>query len=212
LHPAMGSPLSSLSSGFASLDYEDAGWQVCDSVKVSPSQHAGFAVIVTRSAADAAGRVWCTKLRDLLPRQQYELRIQAMVGSKAIASERFVLHTPACFTCIVRLTIYDFSPLQSESGKEGRPRQGHGSRSEAQAARRSEGGKEAHEEVCRFNRAQPGDLLRHLVHQKRRRQEEEVILWDVSSILSRFDDSMLPLIQLLREGLSLPFPFATPYF
>lgn len=39
-----------------------------------------------------------------------------------------------------------------------------------------------------------------------------MILWDVSSILSRFDDSMLPLIQLLREGLSLPFPFATPYF
>lgn len=49
-----------------------------------------LAVIVERSQADGIARHWCAKLRDLLPRQQYEMKIQAMVGSKAIASERCV--------------------------------------------------------------------------------------------------------------------------
>jgi len=51
-------------------------------------------VIVERSQADGIARQWCAKLRDLLPRQQYEMRIQAMVGTKAIASERCVPPSP----------------------------------------------------------------------------------------------------------------------
>ncbi|TFK42353.1 P-loop containing nucleoside triphosphate hydrolase protein [Crucibulum laeve] len=83
--------LKSRSSGFASFDYEDAGYRPSDLCKMSfllNSQPVdALALIVHRSHADAIGRQWVKKLHKVIPRQLFEVPIQAAIGKKVIARE-----------------------------------------------------------------------------------------------------------------------------
>ncbi|MTE13167.1 translation elongation factor 4 [Nocardia aurantiaca] len=83
--------LKSRTRGYASLDYEEAGEQRADLVKVDILLQGeavdAFSAIVHRDAAQAYGHKMTTKLRELIPRQQFEVPIQAAIGSKIIARE-----------------------------------------------------------------------------------------------------------------------------
>ena len=81
--------LKSVSSGYASLDYQPAGWQTSDLVKLQ-YKIAGdvievFSQIVHRQFVETTGRQTVEKLCQLIPRQQFEVAVQAVVGSKVIA-------------------------------------------------------------------------------------------------------------------------------
>ncbi|EHR49967.1 GTP-binding protein LepA [Saccharomonospora marina XMU15] len=83
--------LKSRTRGYASLDYEEAGEQVADLVKVDILLQGepvdAFSAIVHKDAAYAYGNKMATRLRELIPRQQFEVPIQAAVGSRIIARE-----------------------------------------------------------------------------------------------------------------------------
>ncbi|MQA11048.1 MAG: elongation factor 4 [Pseudonocardiaceae bacterium] len=83
--------LKSRTRGYASLDYEEAGDQVADLVKVDILLQGepvdAFSAIVHKDAAYAYGTKMATKLRELIPRQHFEVPIQAAVGSRIIARE-----------------------------------------------------------------------------------------------------------------------------
>ncbi|KAG9123777.1 Translation factor guf1 mitochondrial, partial [Ceratobasidium sp. 392] len=79
------------SSGFASFDYEPAGYAHADVVKVGFALNGkpvdALAVIVCKERAVRVGRAWVKKLREVVPRQLFEIAIQATVGSKVVARE-----------------------------------------------------------------------------------------------------------------------------
>ena len=83
--------LKSRTKGYASLDYEPTGEQESDLVKVDILLQGeavdAFSAIVHRDAAYAYGVALAGKLKDLIPRQQYEVPIQAAIGSRIIARE-----------------------------------------------------------------------------------------------------------------------------
>ncbi|VTR76831.1 MULTISPECIES: translation elongation factor 4 [Cellulomonas] len=83
--------LKSRTRGYASLDYEPIGDQVADLVKVDillqGEQVDAFSAIVHKDKAYAYGVMMASKLKDLIPRQQFEVPIQAAVGSRVIARE-----------------------------------------------------------------------------------------------------------------------------
>jgi GTP-binding protein LepA len=83
--------LKSRTKGYASLDYEPTGDQVADLVKVDILLHGdpvdAFSAIVHRDAAYSYGVMLAGKLKDLIPRQQFEVPIQAAIGSRVIARE-----------------------------------------------------------------------------------------------------------------------------
>lgn len=83
--------LKSRTRGYASLDYEEAGEQVSDLVKVDILLQGepvdAFSAIVHKDAAYSYGTTMAAKLRELIPRQQFEVPIQAAVGSRIIARE-----------------------------------------------------------------------------------------------------------------------------
>ncbi len=83
--------LKSRTRGYASLDYEEAGEQAADLVKVDILLQGepvdAFSAIVHKDAAYAYGTRMAAKLRELIPRQQFEVPIQAAVGSRVIARE-----------------------------------------------------------------------------------------------------------------------------
>lgn len=83
--------LKSRTAGYASLDYEPAGSQEADLVKVDillqGEQVDAFSAIVHRDKAYGYGTMMATRLRELIPRQQFEVPIQAAIGSRIIARE-----------------------------------------------------------------------------------------------------------------------------
>ncbi len=83
--------LKSRTKGYASLDYERDGDQAADLVKVDILLHGepvdAFSAIVHRDAAYGYGVMLAGKLKDLIPRQQFEVPIQAAIGARVIARE-----------------------------------------------------------------------------------------------------------------------------
>ncbi len=83
--------LKSRTKGYASLDYETSGEQEADLVKVDILLHGdtvdAFSAIVHKDKAYAYGVAMTAKLRELIPRQQFEVPIQAAIGSRVIARE-----------------------------------------------------------------------------------------------------------------------------
>ncbi|HTL42328.1 MAG TPA: translation elongation factor 4 [Pseudolysinimonas sp.] len=83
--------LKSRTQGYASLDYEPAGEQEADLVKVDILLQGetvdAFSAIVHRDKAYAYGTMMASRLRELIPRQQFEVPIQAAIGARIIARE-----------------------------------------------------------------------------------------------------------------------------
>jgi GTP-binding protein LepA len=83
--------LKSRTRGYASLDYEARGEQTADLVKVDILLHGdpvdAFSAIVHRDKAYAYGVMMAGRLRELIPRQQFEVPIQAAIGARIIARE-----------------------------------------------------------------------------------------------------------------------------
>jgi GTP-binding protein LepA len=83
--------LKSISRGYASFDYQPLDYRESDLVKLDIKLNAenvdALSALVHRTKADAFGRKICKKLKDLLPRQQFVIAIQAAIGAKIIARE-----------------------------------------------------------------------------------------------------------------------------
>lgn len=83
--------LKSVSSGYASLNYEFMEMREGDLVKVdimvAGERVDALATILHRSNAESEGRELVSKLKELIPRQQFEIAIQATIGSKVVARE-----------------------------------------------------------------------------------------------------------------------------
>src|SRR5690606_38609890 len=83
--------LKSTTQGYASLDYEPSGQQEADLVKVDVLPQGdkvdAFSAIVHREKAYAYGTLRAERLRKLIPRQNFEVPIQAAIGARIIARE-----------------------------------------------------------------------------------------------------------------------------
>ncbi len=83
--------LKSLTRGYASFDYSPLNYQQSDLVKLDIKLNGdpvdALSALVHRTKAEGFGRKICSRLRELLPRQQFKIAIQAAVGAKVIARE-----------------------------------------------------------------------------------------------------------------------------
>jgi len=83
--------LKSVSSGFASLEYEMFDFQEVDAVKLDVLIHfekiEALSQVVVRSQVEQIGRKLVKKLKDVIPRQNFEIAIQAAIGGKVVARE-----------------------------------------------------------------------------------------------------------------------------
>ncbi len=84
--------LKSISSGFASMNYEVLDWRAEDLIKleidIAEKPIDAFTQVVHRDQVQTIARKLTEKLQKLIPRQLFEVKIQARVGSKIIASEK----------------------------------------------------------------------------------------------------------------------------
>ena len=83
--------IKSITRGYGSMDYEPAGYAVSDMVKldmlVNGEVMEAFSSLVHRSKSESRGRVLAAKLKDVIPRQQFQVAIQAAIGGKIVARE-----------------------------------------------------------------------------------------------------------------------------
>ena len=142
--------LKSRTKGYASLDYERTGDQAADLVKVDILLQGepvdAFSAIVHKDAAYAYGVMLAGKLKELIPRQQFEVPIQAAIGSPGDRPRE-----------------HPRDP-QGRAGQVLRRRH----HPQAQAAREAEGGQEADEDG-RPRRGPPGGVHRRALDRRHRR-------------------------------------------
>lgn len=83
--------LKSISKGYASMEYEMMDYQEADLVKldilINNDPVDALSVITHRSQAIHKGRILCAKMKELIPKQQFQIAIQAAIGAKIIARE-----------------------------------------------------------------------------------------------------------------------------
>ncbi|AEA43730.1 translation elongation factor 4 [Fluviicola taffensis] len=83
--------LKSVSRGYASFDYHPIGYKTSDLIRMdillNAEQLDALSALVHRSNAYDLGKRICVKLKELIPRQQFEIPIQAAIGAKIIARE-----------------------------------------------------------------------------------------------------------------------------
>jgi GTP-binding protein LepA len=83
--------LKSYSRGYASFDYQLDGYVVSDLIKlgilINGDPVDSLSLIVHRSMAEGRGRMLCTRLKELIPRQMYQVAIQAAIGGRIVARE-----------------------------------------------------------------------------------------------------------------------------
>ena len=83
--------LKSATKGYASLDYQLSGYQKTEAVKLDILMNGdlidALSVIVHKSNAASRGRTLALRLKEIIPRQQFEVPIQAAIGSKIVARE-----------------------------------------------------------------------------------------------------------------------------
>jgi GTP-binding protein LepA len=83
--------LKSISRGYASFDYQPIGYQESNLVKMdillNGEQIDALSALIHKSNAQSIGKKICIKLKELIPRQQFDIAIQAAIGAKIISRE-----------------------------------------------------------------------------------------------------------------------------
>ena len=83
--------IKSITRGYGSMDYEPIGYEASDMAKLDMMVNGevmdAFSSLVHRSKAENRGRLLASKLKEVIPRQQFQIAIQAAVGGKFVARE-----------------------------------------------------------------------------------------------------------------------------